>query len=166
MVFAAGLRNIYRAGKLGKTWTLLTPPTRETITGLLAIPNSQSLLLSTKDALFLSKDEGTTWARLTITPSTNIRVLRVTPDGKRWGFLSDDGVSVSSNSGKTWPRFKHQTARDLSSISRFRVKHPCSLERSEASPTPRTEDATGIYQRKVWVPVRCNLSYGIPFKKT
>jgi photosystem II stability/assembly factor-like uncharacterized protein len=177
MVFAAGLRNVYRAGKLGKTWTLLTPPTRETITGLLAIPNSQSLLLSTKDALFLSKDDGTTWARLTITPSTNIRVLRVTPDGKRWGFLSDDGVSVSSNSGKTWPRI--QTPDSEGPVFDFALQGEASMLIGALRGLSYTTDGgrhwnlpalglgTGTVQSVLWHPYQKNLMYalqnGIPY---
>jgi photosystem II stability/assembly factor-like uncharacterized protein len=55
MIFAAGLRNLYRSTKLGKAWTLLAPPFRGSITDLTAVPSTSSVLVSTTDALFLSK---------------------------------------------------------------------------------------------------------------
>jgi photosystem II stability/assembly factor-like uncharacterized protein len=171
-VFAAGLRNVYRAGKLGKTWTLLTPPTKgSAITALLAIPNSQSLLLSTRDSLFLSKDDGTTWARVTSAPSVNLRLLRVSPDGKRWGFLSDDGLFVSSNGGKLWSRV--QTPDSEGAVNDFALQGEASLLIGALRGLSYTTDGgrhwnspaqglgTGTVQSVLWHPYQTDLMYAL-----
>jgi len=176
-VFAASLHNVYRAGKLGKTWTLLTPPFKSTITALIAIPNSPSLLLSTKDALFLSKDEGTTWVRLTLAPSTNVRLLRVSPEGKRWGFLSDEGLFVSNNSGKNWSKFP--TPDSEGAVYDFALQGDASMLIGALRGLSYTTDGgrhwnspaqglgTGTVQSVLWHPYQKNLMYalqnGTPF---
>ena len=103
-VFAASRHRVYRSSRLGKTWTPLSKVFEGSITALEAVPQTQLLLLSTTDGLFLSKDEGGTWLALAPPSRSGIRSLRIGADDQRWAFLSDDGFFLSRDRGTTWTR--------------------------------------------------------------
>jgi len=106
-VFAAGKQNIFWADAGGKAWAAMKRSFKGNITALEAIPRTANLAVTTNDALFVSKDEGSTWQNVEL-PSdvTGIRILRFSPDGKTWGIGTRNNVFLSQDKGATWGRLK------------------------------------------------------------
>jgi len=106
-IFAAGAQHIFRSEPRGKAWIQLKRAFKGNITALEAIPSTGTLFATTKDELFVTRDEGTTWQNIEL-PSAiaGIRLLRFSPDGKTWGVGTRDSVFLSKDKGATWSKLK------------------------------------------------------------
>jgi photosystem II stability/assembly factor-like uncharacterized protein len=176
-VFAASRNRVYRSSRLGKTWTPLTTVFKGTITALEGIPQTEWLLLSTTDGLFLSKDEGVTWLPLAPPSKSGIRSLQVGAENQRWAFLSNDGLFLSRNRGATWT--KVQTPQQNGPVYDFALQGndgiligtlrglAYSLDGGGRWSFPAKGLSAGTVESVLWHPRQENLMYavqnGVPF---